>query len=196
MGNGESNNSKNCSEMNKKDILCPDNSQNDLSVKCGKCNLMQIGSKESINCVSCRSGHVVCLNCWHKYVLTVIEQRSPDCVCCATVDPVCKSRYSLSTMMDNLSLREFRLFMDLYGNCIGSMFNIMPTFMVQSSGQQGTLLKKKDNFVPLPFAFPSKWYFEVFPNFFGFFFFLKEGFDNSSVRSWFGLQSKWKENGR
>jgi hypothetical protein len=123
-------------------------------MKCGKCNISinQSEQKKDDNYVKCGVGHAVCLNCWHEYISDVLEHKLFSFYCCAKVNPICKSTYCVNTLVNHLSLREYRIFMELYGDSYGSLLNQIFPLIAPS------IVKRQDYCVSLPFPYPKNWY--------------------------------------
>jgi hypothetical protein len=141
-------------------VSFPVSSLLNLNVKCGKCNItiIELEKRENNNYVKCRCGHAICMNCWHEYICDILNQPFPLFICCAKVSPTCKSTYSIDTLIDHLSLREYRQLMEIYGDSISCIIDEVFHLSVPSVElQRTTFVRKQDYYVPLPFSYPKNW---------------------------------------
>jgi hypothetical protein len=121
-------------------------------------NILQNNNKKRQTYIRCLSGHAVCLNCWHEYISEVLDHQLPVIQCCANVSPKCMSGYNLPTLINQLSLEEYKSFMRIYGE-VAKIPIPHPLLQVVSSyfSQKEKSVKKIDYNITLPFVYPKAW---------------------------------------
>jgi hypothetical protein len=167
-------------------------------VKCINCSTYMVqNNKKRQSFIRCLSGHAVCLNCWHEYISEILDQRSPVIQCCASVSPKCCSEYNLHTLINLLSLEEYKSFVRKFGEREKNSFsrlllNVVPSFFSQKQKSA----TKSDFNVILPYVYPKTWFgIDCVYDIFFFFFFFKERCCCSSLPGRCVVQPKRQEDG-